>query len=360
MRKKITVVYMVVFLGIICTPLILFALQIKVEPQNQGEKKISLNFKRNFPLRDDVFKIYSQIKTKIIDTETIPNSVVTCEDGWRFLGNKFSNALSESKGILVFNDDELERIKNNLLEKKNWFEKEGIKLYITIAPNKHSIYGDLIPIQKRDRKTKMEQVDSICKSLGINFLNLKKDFPKNNKTRLYHKTDSHWNHLGGFYAYKSTLDLISKDFESSRFKKYTINDIELNPYWAKIGDLNGMLFIKKNEEFIDIELANNNTFTFVQNKKKLKAPFNYRFSDKYYEERYSSNINNLKIIVFRDSFFGAYYKFIAENFGNSLFIWWHNFNPQLIRTEKPDIVCYEIVERNIDLFLTPEFQHSYN
>lgn len=360
MRKKITILYVILFLGIVCIPLILFALQIKVEPQNKGEKKISLNFKRNFPLRDDLFKVYAQLKTNVIDTETLPNSVVTCENDWKFLGNKFSNALSESKGILVFNKAELERIKNNLLEKKKWYKKEGINLYITIAPNKHSIYGDLIPIQKRNRKTKVEQIDSICQSLGIKFLNLKADFPKDSKTRLYHKTDSHWNHLGGFYAYKSTLDLISKDFKNTSFRKYTIDDIKLNTYWAEIGDLNGMLFIKKNEEFIDIDLSDNQAFTFTQGEKKLKAPFNYRFSDKYYEERYHSDVNDLKIIVFRDSFFGAYYKFIAENFGNSLFIWWHNFNPKLIKNEKPDIVCYEIVERNIDLFLTPDFKHSHN
>jgi len=94
--------------------------------------------------------------------------------------------------------------------------------------------------------------------------------------------------------------------------------------------------------------------------KILPVPDQYFFASKQYEERYASENNKLKILVFRDSFFGAYSKFIADSFGESVFIWRHNFNKNLIEKEKPNIVFYEIIERNIDILLSMNFNHSPN
>ena len=358
MKNGIVKIFIIVFFILISIPLVFVLLKIKVEPQNDNEKKISLNFKRNFPLRADLFKIYSIGKKELFNAEPIPHAVIEVNNGWKFLGNKFSNALSESKGLVVFNKSELSTLKKNLLAKNRWLENKNIKFYISIAPNKHTIYGDLIPITKRNRKTKLEQLDSICKDIGISFINLGDHFPKNDSLRLYHKTDSHWNHLGGFYAYKSTIEKISKDFKDKKFNFHTINDMDIEIYSAPIGDLNRALFLEKKEEFIDVKLKK--PFNFTVKQKILTPPSDYHFGSQFYEERYKSNINDLKILVLRDSFFGAYFQLIADNFGESLFVWRHNFNKKLISTEKPNIVCYELVERNIDILLKPNFNHSPN
>jgi len=357
MNKKTPLIFVIIFLGIISIPLFLFAIRVKIDPINKMEKKISLNFKRNFPLRRDLFKLYAYVKSDILHLNPIPNAVVDTQNGWKFMGNQYSNALSESKGILVFTPKELKTLKKNLVKRQKWFKEQNINFYLSVAPNKHSIYGDMIPIKKVDRKTKLEQVDSICKTLNMTFINLSSNFPKKPKLRLYNKTDSHWNHLGGYYAFRSMLETISKDYTSTNFNLYELNkELDIKISWVHMGDLNRSLFLKQNEEFIDVKLKG--TPKHIKQNKKLTVPLYYGFSDKYYEERYTSETNNLKIMVFRDSFFGAYNNLVADNFKESVFIWRHNFDPRLIQSEKPNIVCYEIVERNLDILLTPNFNHS--
>ena len=357
MKNRIQTTFIIFFCLIITTPLILFALKIKVEPTNKGDKKISLNFKRDFPLKSDLFQLYSNIKKNIFNAPAIPSLVIEPGNGWLFLGNSFenANAMSESKGILVFTKKELNTLKNNLHKKKKWLDENNIKMYISIAPNKHSVYGDMIPIKKSNRKTKLEQADSICKLLNIDFINLGNKFPQENEKPLYYKTDTHWNDLGAFYAFQATYNTIKEDYPNSLFKPYTLDSLSLiTSKTSYVGDLNGMLKNKRTENSFSLNFKTKQT-SIVQ-EKRLTLPLNYNKNPHNYESRFMSDINKLKIIIFHDSFMPFYSKYIKENFGETLFIWSHKFNEELIKSEKPDIIYYEIVERNIDLLLEDNYE----
>lgn len=357
MKNKLHKIFITVSIVMISIPLVLVLLKIKIEPMNPGEKKISLNFKRNFPLKADLFELYCYVKADIFNVNPIPNSAIDIHNGWKFLGNKFSNALSESKGILNYNDNELNTIKSHILEKKKWLEDRNIKFYISIAPNKHTIYGDMIPIAKSNKETKFEQIKALCKTIDVPLINLGEYFPKDS-IRLYHKTDSHWNHLGGFYAAKAIMKNISTDFNTTKFNMNPLNDYEIERFNSPIGDLNGMLFIEKSEEFINVKPKFEYSWTKQPNQLPIPSP--YHFSSSNYEHRYTSDVNDLKIIIMRDSFFGALKEIVANDFGETLCIWRHNFDKILIEKEKPDIVLYEIVERNIDVLLKDDFDHAPN
>jgi len=357
MKNRIQKTFIVIFCLIITTPLILFALKVKVEPTNKGDKKISLNFKRDFPLKSDLFQLYSNIKKNIFNAPAIPSLVIESENGWLFLGNSFENskAMSESKGILVFTKKELNILKTNLIEKKKWLDKDSIRLYISIAPNKHSVYGDMIPIKKYDRKTKLEQVDSICKLLNIDFINLGDKFPKETEKPLYYKTDTHWNDLGAFYAFQATYDVINKDYPVSTFKPYTLDSLSLTVSKSLyVGDLNGMLKNKRTENRFSLNFKTPQSSTILS--KRLTLPLKYNKDPNTYESRSKSGVNKLKIIIFHDSFMPFYSKYMKENFGETLFIWNHKFDKELIKSEKPDIIYYEIVERSIDILLDSNYE----
>jgi len=358
MQNLFVKIFITSCIGIIVIPFVCTVLKIKVTPINKEEKEISLNFKRNFPLKADLFKLYSRGRSEVFNAEPLPYRVVDIKNGWKFLGNKYSNALSESKGLLVFDQNEIRQIKQNILERKKWLNKRNIKLYISAAPSKHTIYGDMIPIRKSAKKTKLEQVDSLCKSIGVQFIDLGDDFPKKDTLRLYDKTDSHWNNFGGFFAYKTTIKRISNDFKDVNFKFHTLEDMNIKIYRRPSADLNRILFQVQDEEFIDIQPKK--PYTFVPQKETLTPPSDYRFGDAFYEERYKSDVNDLKILALRDSFFAAYSNIIADSFGDSVFVWRHTFNKELIESEKPDIVLYQVVERDIDIFLDRNFTHADN
>jgi hypothetical protein len=342
-------IFIFIYILIISIPLILVNLRIKVDPITPNEKKISMNFKRNFPLKSDLFNVYSTIKTDVFGANPLQEKAIDIKNGWKFLGNSFSNALSESKGLVVFSPSELKILKKKLEDRQQWLSERNIKFYLAVAPNKHSIYGDMIPIKKYNRNTKMEQLDSLCQTINVPFINLGSQYPDKDDIRLYHKTDSHWNDYAGYFGYKSTMDIISKDFPRTRFKPFSLDDLEMKIINEPIGDLNEMLQLKKSEDFIHLNFKN--PPQAIQEANILDIPFGYYKDPSFYETRYKNPINDLKILIFNDSFFGYYGKYLSENFGNSVFIWNYKFDKDLISSEKPDILYHQIVERDVDFLL---------
>jgi alginate O-acetyltransferase complex protein AlgJ len=349
LKKLSTKIFVIIFVAIIATPLILFALRIKIEPQKNTDKKISLNFRRNFPLRDDLikanYKLRSQLLGSIVDKEKVIEGI----DGWKFIGDSYNNAFSESKGFLVFSDKQLKKLKASLLNKKTFFESQGITYYIAVAPNKLTVYGDKLPINKYDENTKFHQFKNLCDSLNINFINLGEQFPKPPKEQLYFKTDTHWNFYGGLYGYQEISKHLNRDFPNQNIKNYTLNDLKEITSKNLIGDLNDILLIDKYETITYLGIKN--PVEIRELDKIIPVPENYTFDHSKYELRHETDVNNLKIMVLNDSFFGYIRDYFTNSFGSSLYLWEHTYRKELIKKEKPDIFLHEILEREIDQFL---------
>lgn len=347
--KIITKVFVIIFLTIIATPIVLFTLRIKIEPQKNTDRKISLNFKRNFPLRDDLIKVNNYIKTNLLETNPIPDKIIQGKDGWKFVGDNYSNALSESKGFLLFTEKELQILKEKLLDRKQFLKEQNIKYYIAVAPNKLTIYKDKLGITDYCSTTKRKQFETLCQSLDINYIYLGNKFPKTPTEDLYYKTDTHWNFTAGIYAFNEVYTHLAKDFQQHNLKNYNFSDLKPENTGSNIGDLNDVLLLDKNEQFINYGLKEKSKATPLA--PKLSIPKNYVFNPLQFESRYKTNNNNLKILVLNDSFFGYFKNYFVENFGESLFIWQHTFRKKMILSEKPDIFFHEIVERDLDTFL---------
>lgn len=353
MEKKIYTFFIAVVTIILFTPFVFTILKIKVTPVNKMEKEISLNFRRNFPLRADLFKAYYYIKKDFFGKDPIEGKVVDANNGWKFLGDEFSNAFVESKGLLVFSDNELRELKRILTNRNDWLKEQGIAFYLSVAPSKLSVYGDMIPIRQYERNTKMQQVDSLCQAIGVNYINLGADFPDPNKVRLYHKTDSHWNDYAGFSAFNTLIHRISKDFPNTNFNPYSLDDITINTTIDPIGDLNEMLRIEKKESWSHFDFKEAQAAQGIE-EKSLPIRKGYHKNPSFYELRYESPINDLKLMTINDSFFGYIRRYMVNNFGNSLLLWDFKFDKEIILSEKPDVVVYEIVERDLDFIFVSE------
>lgn len=346
---KTTKVFVFLFLIIIATPLILFALRIKIEPTKKNDRKISLNFKRNFPLREDLIKVNNHIKSNYLEANAFPEKIVEGLDGWKFVGDNYSNALSESKGFLIFTDEELILLEKNLKKRKAFFKTQGINYYIAVAPNKLSVYADKLPISNYGKTTKAKQFATLCKSLDINFIDLGNQFPDPNKELLYFKTDTHWNYTAGTYAFNEVYKHLSKRYKNHNLRDYNSSNLVENSEKLSIGDLNDMLLLDHTEESTVYSIKNPRVATPITN--KLSLPADYVFKPSQYESRFTTNTNDLKIMVLNDSFFGYIKSYFVDNFGESVFLWEHTYRKDLIKSEKPDIFFHEIVERNLDRFL---------
>jgi len=299
-------------------------------------------YKDNFVLKNNLFKSYYFIQNDLFNRDPLPQKVVKGTNGWLFLGDSYSNVITESKAIISFEVEELEQIRAGLLKKKAWLEKQNIDFYIAIAPNKHSIYGEELPITKGKKPTKLEQLKAFIDPDELNFIDLSDAFPKNSAIRLYHKTNTHWNDYGGYWGYKALISKMKEKYPNLQIPN--LDSFEMVTEISDREDLTNMLSIRVKEERIVLK----NPKEIAQEVPSI-LPIPPKI--KNYVFQYSSTINQIKVLTFRDSFFTTLMKFMKEGFGTSVYIWdW--FDEEVVEAEKPDIVIWELVERDLDVLLT--------
>jgi alginate O-acetyltransferase complex protein AlgJ len=299
-----------------------------------------------FPYRGAVFNLYKDVQSDIFGENPIPKKVVQGNNGLLFLGDSYSDVILESKGINIFKEDEVKKIGDKILSNRTMLKSQGIDYYLAIAPNKHSIYGEYLPIIKSPNPTKIEQLKKYLDANSENLLIDMSDLLKVNKdtTLLFYKSDTHWNPSGAFWGYKRLMNALEKDRES--LKSFELSDFMFYNKNSKGGDLSRMLGDKSSEYKF---FAKHKHSTSEKMMSRMPVPENYSRKPEDYEKRYRSKANRLKIILFRDSFSTGLIDYLNENFGESVFIWnFGMFDKAIIDQEKPDIVVQEIVERDID------------
>jgi len=54
-----------------------------------------------------------------------------------------------------------------------------------------------------------------------------------------------------------------------------------------------------------------------------------------------------RAVVFRDSFASRLAPYLSEHFGRVVYLWQNNFDAEVIRRERPDVVIQQIVGRHL-------------
>ncbi|MCX6250045.1 MAG: hypothetical protein NTX61_04760 [Bacteroidetes bacterium] len=333
-QHKILVFGFILFL---CLPTIKMLIDYK--------KETFASYSDHLGFRSEFLAIYQFCKVSVFSVNPFPEKVVMGTNHWFFLGNSFSDVIKESKGITCFSEPQLDSIENNIETIRNDCRQRGIKLYVAIAPNKLTVYGQYLPIIKSDRPTKLEQVINRMKHDEINIIDLKRDFPRYSDKRLYYLHGTHWNSFGGFIGYLTLMEFIVRDFPG--LKVFSMHDFNLDTITSDTNDLTGMLSLKIPED--EVIMKPKYLSTTTQEKARLPVPDHYNRNPNEYEIRFVNNGKPLKALIFRDSFFNALIPFFKESFGESVFIW-SAFDRNLIDVEKPDLIIYEVIEREIDVF----------
>lgn len=309
-------------------------------------------YKQNFGGRYFLLEKYTHFKYYILHTSPVPESVILGKDGWLFLGNSYGDIIYETIGLFTFSQEDLDTLLSVVKSREQWLSERNIKYYVCIAPNKHSVYHDKLPdyITYRPDRTKLEVAKIYLSAHNFDLLDLKTDYHLyTDSIRLFHKTDTHWNKVGAFFAYQALINKIEFDFPG--VKCLTLDDFVVDTVASYKEDLSKILNISILEN--RLVLIPKFEETSVEVDCELEIPESYLGNADFYEQRFKSN-KKLKVLVFRDSFGSAIAKYIAESFGECVFIWYHYFDKELIEKEKPDIVIHEIVERNIDVLINDE------
>ena len=333
-------------------------------PKLKKNNGLNLNFGKDSEswLNDHFYKrrvviTFYKIFDKVVSGRVENENAFLAKEGWYFY--KGDNSVKNYQNIELFSEDQLKEIENNLLERKKWMDNLGIKYYTFVAPDKNKIYGEFYPsyIKKINKYGKVYQLREYLKH--NNEINIVYPYEEIMKAKenglLYWKTDTHWNEYGAYVGYLTLMSRIKSDFPELEVKMENNYTKQSEAYLQ--GDLAKMLGINSNEA-LDVKYdrffpINGYEFTFIKNADDRnqfipdsKYDFNLFTSRKHV---ITTSPKPLKVLIFTDSFGALLTQYLSDTFGYVEYIPTKNLNEfqDKIINEKPDIVIFETVERNI-------------
>lgn len=348
MRKRIYLLYIIAVLLILLIPFVgmsFWANESAVENQElnewpslrEGERwnidylqETGEYFEDHFAFRRQMITANSVLwgkSLKISSTE----QVVVGKDGWLFFGG----TLDDYTGQNLLSERELYDIVHNLSLMQEYVEQCGSQFYLTIVPNKNTIYEEYMPYYyRRGESSNLEQLVPLLEEEGIHYVDILTPLEEENEI-LYFQRDSHWNHKGAVLAYRTLLETVGKEHE-------TYLNAPVYIAAEHVGDLDEMLYPLAAE------------------------PEEDTYYDKVWEYQYQNDVsdnmdawietrNSKKegtLLMYRDSFGESLLPFLAEEYGEAYFSRLVPYNLNNVLQYKPDTVIVERVERKLAAFAT--------
>lgn len=276
------------------------------------------------------------------------NKAFLGQNGWLFY--KAENSINNFQNKNLFSETQLTQIHKNILKRKSLLHEHGIDYYVFIAPDKNRIYGEHYypEIKKIAPKGRAEELVSYLSDNDLKVVfPLEEILEAKAKGTIYYRLDTHWNNYGAFIGYSELMKEMQKDYPN--LHTLTLADFNVKTRPEKGGDLLNML----NVPLEKLKLKENSILQLTP-----KKAYGYKYiqnqARKGVHTKNAKPLNKLRVFVLRDSFTTAMEPFISETFGESKFVWTHNFNSQYenILKYKPDIVIHEMVERYAHTLLT--------
>jgi len=311
-------------------------------------REYSEYYEDNFGFKKELSTLNSLFKFELFNTSSKPNSVCVGKDGWLFSVDPINSGDYQNKTL--YTNEQLNTIKHNLEEAKQWHEKRGIHFFVMVLPIKSSIYPEYLPdnIKKKNTISKLNQLSAYLeKNSTTKIIDVTPELLKAKNTQdVYYKHDIHWNFNGGYLGYKKLMNEMSK--YNSDLKPITLINYTEGRILKNNADLSKQLSLEN---------------ILINNETDLNRITKYPFDEvdptiysatpvKQKTRRTAIKKSKLpKAVVYRDSFFNLMITFFSENFSDCVYIWSNNMTLEVIETETPGYVVYEILESDIDKLL---------
>ena len=300
-----------------------------------------------FP-RSELLRLRGRLKFAIGASDT--DRVVVGRGGWLFYADYLEAAREpERAGSAAF-----AKWLNVMEARRRWLAERGIGFIATIGPDKQSIYPEYLPRGWTLPAT--ANTDLLVEYLRsqhslVTFVDLREPL-RSHKGRgsLYSPSDTHWTALGALVAYQALTPVIRSYYPA--FKAVEESQI----VWQEGppgGNMRRMMGLPDDDGFLNVMPA------FKQNRIKHQ-----RIEEEPGEEGavwktriVESDVAGPRILALRDSFMDAtgifFYGSLEPFFSQSCatFVSYphkgRDFPIDLIEKMHPDIVIWEIVERNL-------------
>lgn len=303
-----------------------------------------LNFYRDhFGFRNTLIRGVALTRFHGLGADT-DGRVLVGRDGWLFLRPDGDQNFIAFRGLNPFSEDELNAWQKVLEQRAAWLGARGIPCLFVIPPNKETIYPEYLPDEISPIRPP-SRLDQLLKHVRdthspIHLLDLRPALFAAKKTgRLYFKTDTHWNDLGAYVAYRAIMDSV----------------MQLLPGWKIIPQPRGN-FIPGTAPVVQGDLARmmdmSNEYPDEWLSLTRRIPFNVPAGGMDPHGIAVTDVDDPslpRLVFYHDSFAIALGPMMGPNFRHVYWSFNYEIDPKVIEREKPDLVIDEFLER--DLYL---------
>lgn len=302
----------------------------------------------HFHWRNALIRLNNYVNYYTFKQSALPEKVLIGKEDWLF---KSGFQLDIYRGKFQFSEKQLQEIAAELTRRKSIVEESGAQFYLSIPPQKHSIYPEYLPdnATKINEKTCTQQlIDYISTNTDIAYIDLFHPILEKkaqSDTLLYYTTDHHWNDFTALLAAQEILERMRQDFPQ-------LEPISFTDYSFPYATYDGMTLA----QMLGIDQLVNESVPVLTPKFPLRAsdslrtyppPHDFPFKDDYVVDKRLGDTLLPSLFVVRESFASATILPLAEHFGRSFFLfdnWKHDFHPAIFEQEQPDIYLQMIWE----------------
>jgi Flp pilus assembly protein TadD len=372
------IILTVIFLSVIYTPFIVMLVTPRTDVSEVEKRKLAIlpdlkwnidslcsfpagfetYLKDHFGLRNKLISLHNTIKFNVLGKSPNPGVAIGKENWLFYKTDTFGISLVDDfRGLKTFTPSELEAIQIHFETKRDWLAEKGIQYLLVVVPNKQTVYPEYLPdyFNKVSDKTQLDQfVEYMNKNSDLNFLDLRADLLNAKKDHLiYFRTDSHWNDMGAYAAYKSMMNEIKNRFpEAGEPIAETEIKMTMSSHSGKdLAKLIGLPDMTEN----DIPSLSFKFPVIIPDKSPKWALKSWPWWVQPFET--SDQSRKIRAVVFRDSFIDAMLPFFSKHFQQAAYIaskFDYSIMEYLIKEIKPDIVIEQGIERHLFLAFLPE------
>lgn len=164
----------------------------------------------NIGFRKEFVEIYSIFKNNILGLSSSP-LVLRGRSGWYYY--TADKNIEIAKGTYPLTEDDLATIAKNQQVISDYYHSLGKEYILMLTPSKVSIYPEFLPMA--DETVYLTPVDIVSdylsKHTDVTVYNSKPILLRGKSDgQIFHKTDTHWNQLGSYLAYKGLFGVMKQ------------------------------------------------------------------------------------------------------------------------------------------------------
>lgn len=295
-----------------------------------------------FGFRTSLIMLHAFAKMRFLDVSG-SGSVIIGKEGWLFLNAK--GTMDACRGVDLFTEEQLDRWVRLFQARHDQMARMGIPYLLIFAPNKHTIYPEYLPdyINRVNKTTRMDQlVDRLKTNTSIEVLDLRPALMAAKEYRcLFLHTDTHWNEYGEYIATREIAERLRTWFPE--IDPLNIKDMQVETVLDDGGDLARLMGWGNILQESKPKVACKKSMM-----RQIKLEDNV-WGRAWPEGKMPIALENPMTALPRgmmvgDSFGLSLARPLCEHFSRSVYIW-HEFSPEIIAEEKPDVVMNQVLER---------------